>query len=394
LLGLHPGPDIAAAAVASLAGAPAGQVKPLLDELAQSHLIVELSPGRYRSHDLLLAYADELVHTVDAEPDRRAATQRMLDHYLQAAYTGSLLLYPHRYPIAPPATVPGVTPVDLSDHEGALTWFGREHPVLLAAIGVAIDAGHDAYAWRLAWSIYVYLDRQGLWEQHAAAQHLGLQAAQRLGDPVGQAHSHHLLGGAYTYLHRYDEAHAHYERAIDLFDATGDQVGRAHSHLNRALTFEHEERLDSALNHAQQSLDLFRAADHRSGQAKALNSVGWYQALLGRPAEALANCRQALDLLDELDDRYGRALTWDSLGYVQHLLGDHRGARLSYQCSVDLWQELGDRHNEAAVLQRLADSRHAAGDQHEAEHAWRRALAILDDLAHPDADKVRHALLR
>lgn len=394
LLGLHPGPDIAVPAVASLAGAPASQVKPLLDELAQSHLIVEPAPGRYTLHDLLLAYATELVHTIDGEPDRRAAVQRMLDHYLQAAYTGSVLLYPHRYPIAPPATGPGVTLVDLSDHAGALAWFARECPVLLAAIHVAVDTGHDAHAWQLAWSTWTYLDRRGSWEQHATAQHLALPAAQRLGDPVGQAHSHHLLGGAYTFLHRYDQAHAHYEQAIDLFDATGDQVGRAHSHLNRALTFEHEERHDDALHQAQQSLDLFRAADHRSGQAKALNSLGWYQARLGRPAAALANCRQALDLLDELGDRYGQALTWDSLGYIYHLLGDHLEARLSYQRSVDLWQKLGDRHNQAAVLQRLAESRHAAGDQREAELAWRHALAILDDLAHSDADEVRDKLAR
>ncbi|HEX6873316.1 MAG TPA: tetratricopeptide repeat protein, partial [Micromonosporaceae bacterium] len=392
LLGLHPGSDLAVPAAASLAGTPASEVRSLLDEMAQSHLIVERSPGRYTLHDLLLAYAGELVHAVDAEPDRRAAVHRMLDHYLQAAYAGCLLLYPHRNSIEAPAVVPGVTPVDLSDHEQALAWFVREHPTLLAAIRLAADAGFDAHTWRLAWSLHTYLDRRGEPEQEAFAQMLGLQAARRLGDPVGQAQCHHLLASAHTFAHRYGEAHEHYQRAIGLFGEAGDNIGRAHSYLNRALTFEHEERYDEALDQAQQSLDLFRAEDHRSGQAKALNAVGWYQAVLGRLAPAQANCRQALDLLEELDDRYGQALTWDSLGYVHHLLGDFAQARSSYQRSIDLWRQLSDHHSEAAVWRRLGESRLAAGDLHGAESAWRRALAMLEDIAPADAEDLRHRL--
>jgi hypothetical protein len=68
LLGLHPGPDFAAPAAASLVGADVAAVGPLLRELADAHLISEHKPGRYESHDLLRAYAAELVCT----PRRRA----------------------------------------------------------------------------------------------------------------------------------------------------------------------------------------------------------------------------------------------------------------------------------------------------------------------------------
>ncbi|GAA4716103.1 AfsR/SARP family transcriptional regulator [Phytohabitans rumicis] len=392
LLGLHPGPDVAVPAVASLAGVPTGQIRPWLDELTEAHLIIERAPGRYAQHDLLRAYAAELVHASDGEPDRRATVNRMLDHYLHGAHTGSVLLYPHRYAIAEPALTPGVTRVELADHAQALAWFSQEYAVLLAAIQLAGGTGHDAHTWQLAWALYTYADRRGHWNQHVTVQHLGLHAAQRLDDPVAQAHSHHCLGSAYTFLERYDEAHRQYERAIGMFDRAGNQVGRAHSHLNRALVFEHDQQLEPALEHAQQSLDLFRAAGHRSGQAKALNAVGWYQAALGQLAPALVNCQQALDLLHEMGDRYGQGLTWDSVGYVQHLIGDYDAALLSYQHSVDLWQELGDRHTEATVLQRLGDSHLATGDADAATDAWRRALAILEDIAHADADQVRHKL--
>src|SRR5207248_6429651 len=53
LLGLHPGPDITAAAAASLAALPLPRVRVLLGELARANLIVEHVPGRYTFHDLL-----------------------------------------------------------------------------------------------------------------------------------------------------------------------------------------------------------------------------------------------------------------------------------------------------------------------------------------------------
>ncbi|SCL31869.1 NB-ARC domain-containing protein [Micromonospora rhizosphaerae] len=72
LLAVHPGPDIATTAAASLIGAPPGQVRPLLAELARAHLVTEHPAGRFAFHDLLRAYATELVEAVDADTDRSA----------------------------------------------------------------------------------------------------------------------------------------------------------------------------------------------------------------------------------------------------------------------------------------------------------------------------------
>src|SRR5205814_10009278 len=99
LLGLHPGPDIGTPAAASLTGLPIQQVRPLLAELTQANLLTEPTPGRYSLHDLLRAYATEQAQTVDPDDERRAATHRLLDHYLHTAYAADQLLYPGRDPI-------------------------------------------------------------------------------------------------------------------------------------------------------------------------------------------------------------------------------------------------------------------------------------------------------
>jgi NB-ARC domain/TIR domain len=99
LLGLHPGPDLAASAAASLAGVAASDVRRLLAELTRASLLVEHTPGRYTFHDLLRAYAADLVHTTDSDEQRHAATQRMLDHYRDTAYTAARLLNPTGDPL-------------------------------------------------------------------------------------------------------------------------------------------------------------------------------------------------------------------------------------------------------------------------------------------------------
>jgi hypothetical protein len=76
LLGRHPGPDIGAAAAASLAGIPLGEARQLLRGLSEAHLLSEHRPARFAYHDLLRAYAAELSEEQDSEQDRRAATHR------------------------------------------------------------------------------------------------------------------------------------------------------------------------------------------------------------------------------------------------------------------------------------------------------------------------------
>src|SRR5262249_35331328 len=92
LLGLHTGPDIGAAAAASLAGLPPDQVNPLLDELTAANLITEHVPGRYTFHDLLRAYAREQALSRDSDVRRHEAVHRLLDHYLHTATVADHLL--------------------------------------------------------------------------------------------------------------------------------------------------------------------------------------------------------------------------------------------------------------------------------------------------------------
>jgi hypothetical protein len=147
LLGLHPGPDIDLAAAASLAAIAHDLARAPLAELTRAHLLTEQSPGRYAFHDLLRAYAAEQAQAHDSRQDRDAAVHRLLDHYLHTARNAVSLIEPYFEPPAVMPAQPGVSPGEPGTADEALSWFQAEHAVLLAAVQLAADAGHDRYAW-------------------------------------------------------------------------------------------------------------------------------------------------------------------------------------------------------------------------------------------------------
>ncbi|MCO1579162.1 AfsR/SARP family transcriptional regulator [Crossiella sp. SN42] len=66
LLSFHPATSVDLRAAASLAGLPTARAQALFRELTAAHLLAEVAPGRFHTHDLLRAYALELVSAQDS----------------------------------------------------------------------------------------------------------------------------------------------------------------------------------------------------------------------------------------------------------------------------------------------------------------------------------------
>jgi DNA-binding SARP family transcriptional activator/tetratricopeptide (TPR) repeat protein len=395
LLGLHPGPDAGEAAIASLAAVPVERARALLAELARAHLVGEATPRRYGFHDLLREYAAEQPFpdaAAGAGSSRRAATARILDHYLRSAHAAARVLDSDRDSPDPSPAVDGVVPEEFADAQQAIAWVNAERAVLTRAVGAAGDAGFDVHAWQLASVLAGLFERCGHWHDWVVTQRAALAVVRRSGDAGREAAAHRVLGRAYVVVGDFGEGARHFRRALELFDRQGDDVGRARTHHNLAGLFERQGRFADALSHAEQALELCRAAGHRVGQASALGAVGWFRARLGDHRRSLAYSRRALELFQELQMRHGEAATWDSIGYAYHHLGEHTDAAICYSRAVDLYRVAGDRYEEAASLRKLGDLHRDAGDLGAARTAWRHALGIFADIEKPDADEVRAAL--
>ena len=197
LLGLHPGPDIAAPAAASLAGLPSGAARPLLAELTRAHLLTEHVPGRYAFHDLLRAYAAELAARPTPTTERRrrpAPAARPLPAHR-----------PRRRPAAAPAPradhpdrrrSPASPPERLADREQALAWFTAEHRRAArrrrrTPPRPASTPTPGSWPGRCA----TFLDRRGHWHDQAVTPQTRARGRRRAaGRPGGQAHAHRGLG--------------------------------------------------------------------------------------------------------------------------------------------------------------------------------------------------------
>jgi DNA-binding SARP family transcriptional activator/tetratricopeptide (TPR) repeat protein len=392
LLGLHAGPDVSATAAASMAGVALPEARRGLGELTRAHLLTEHAPGRFSSHDLLRAYAAELAHSADSEAERRAATGRMLGHYLHTAYAASVFLAPVRRPITLAALPPGVTPEHVADTGQALAWFEAEDRVLMGVMARAADAGFDAHAWQLTWALWRFLDQKGRWHDWTAAEQIALAATQRLGDRGAEAAAHQRSGYVSARLGNYEDAHAHMQRALSIHAERGDRAGQGYVHNAFAGVLYHQGRDSDALDQARLALEAYTGTGDEAGRALALNAVGWMYTRLGDHQQALRYCGQAAGVLHDVGNREGEAGTLDSLGYAHQQLGHHAESVTWYRRAVDLYDEIGHRWGYAETLGHLGDAHQAAGDLAPARAAWDEALALLDELSHPDAEQIRAKL--
>ncbi|WP_439658542.1 tetratricopeptide repeat protein [Lentzea sp. HUAS TT2] len=327
LLGAHPGHDFDVPCAAALADRRPDVAGRLLDVLVRAHLVDRGPAGRHGMHDLLRAYAVDLAQD---EPERPAAFDRLLDHYLTSTAAAMEIVYPTGQAAAP-----------VADPARMRAWLDAERPNLTDLCAFA--AGHDRprQAMRLAEMLYRYLEA-GYHSEALVVHTNGLRAARLVGDREGEARALTNLGAVHRLLGRYGPAAA---------------------------------RL-------RQSLRLHRNGSDRAGEARALSHLGIIEDRLGDVGASIGYLRQALTRYRELGDRHGTASVLTNLGTVQGQTGDHAGASEALNAGRDLFRELGDRAGEAAALTNLAEAYTHLGRQATAVAHLHDALAHFRDLGH------------
>ena len=265
-LALNPGHDLSTEIAACLVSCPAGQAERQLLSLVRAHLL-ESGPawGRWRFHDLVRVYAEELA---SADPSSPEARDRMLEHYrararLADTYALDLL---------------HVTPHGFSDRREAMAWLEAERPNLLAAVDRAAEAGRHDIACDIAAAMDIYLGTYGYFKDLAAMYGTAVQAARSANDRV-------RLGPALV-----DAAFAH-----NVNDDPGRAVAAAH-----------------------EAMELFRESGSTTGEAQASRALADTLRGAGHPQDALRAYEQTVRLLREAVDSHDDG---DGFGHPPHLLG-------------------------------------------------------------------------
>ena len=383
LLGLHPGPDISAAAAASLAGVPVAQARVALRDLTRASLLMEVVPGRFAFHDLLRAYAAEQATSPEGVA---STTRRMLDHYLHTAHRAHRVLYPGRELIDLDACASGVTPETFGGKASALAWLEDEYQVLLKVTDLAARTGFDAHAWRLPVVLWTFHNVCGHWHDGTRLHRLALDAARRRGDLSGQAHTLRGLGSFAMSLGAFEEAHECLAAAQATFRELGDDLGLARTDVILSQALEFQGRFAEALVVMDDALRLSESAPGNphmmlpplpTVRASALNGSAWNSVQLGDLSEARAFCLKAIELCQAIGYSPGEAGTWDTLGVVLQRLGSHPEAVRCFLRAVTLDREMGNRYDLAMALAHLGETYAVHG------RPARRARSLGRVAAHP-----------
>ncbi|MFF5229290.1 tetratricopeptide repeat protein [Dactylosporangium sp. NPDC000521] len=365
LLGLHPGPDLGAAAAARLAGLDPPRVAPLLAELTGAHLLSEPAAGRFATHDLLQAYAAERVLAEDSEPARTAALDRLVEHYAHtaAAAVGAAL---------PGEPAPHGT---FDDPAAAREWLDRERANVVA---LAVH-GRPADTVALAAAIHRYLDL-GYYGEALVLHTRAHEVARRLGDRAAEAGALNRLGITYRRSGRFGDAAELHRRALELCRAAGDIPGEAHCLELLGTAVWRLGDYERAREYVHTALDRYRAAGDRLGEATQLNNISVGNRQFGDLRAAADGHRRALVILRDLGHRLGESYALDNLGLVHQQAGDHEQAADCHEQALAICTDIGFQAGQAAARNSLGRALVALGRPGTAIAHHHQALALFREI--------------
>ena len=380
LLGLHPGATTDGYAAAALAATSVKEAAGLLDGLHGEGLLTETGHRRYGMHDLLRRYARD--HAADSiAQDAQQALERLLDYYQHTAARAEARLARQARPGPPPAAPAGLSAApDLDDDGQALAWARAERASLLACLDHAVTAGQHARVIALTAGLAGLLRRDGPWADAITRHAAAVQAAQRLGDRLGQASALNDLGTVRRLTGDYPAAAQVLEQALGIYRDLGDRLGQASALSDlggvRLLTGDYP----AAAQDLEQALGIYRDLGNQLGQASAINWLGVVRRATGDFPAAAQDLEQALGIYRDLGNRLGQASALNDLGIVRRLTGDYPAAAQDLEQALGIYRDLGDRRGQANALSDLGVTRRLTGDFPAAAQDLEQALGIYRDL--------------
>jgi DNA-binding SARP family transcriptional activator/tetratricopeptide (TPR) repeat protein/DNA-binding XRE family transcriptional regulator len=409
LLGESPAPDFDSYAAAATAGIPRADAEQLLDDLLDTHLLLEPTPGRFRYHDLIRQHARAAALRHDPDHDRTTAQTQLADYYLHTANQAADLLEPTRRrwdPGHPATDLPRFT-----GQQDALTWLTTEHDNLVAIVAATSARGLWNHCWQLTQCLWRYFFLHGHLQDWISTHQLALVAAlqaedtraqaetrknlglaywrradftqalnqhhealaldERDADVWGQAKTHNHLGFIHTRMGHPAEAIHHQQLAVKCYREAGDDTGRAWAQIGLGDAYFHAGQTETSRVWFTRALSLTRQVGYRPGEVLALVGLGFARRENGRPL-----LEQALELAHAIGDRWSECLALTGIGICAHLSGATNPALDRLGQATALARETGDRWALRLALTALGRVLSTSGRHDEAITVHTEALTL------------------
>ncbi|WP_433247173.1 ATP-binding protein [Actinomadura nitritigenes] len=368
-LGVQAAPDVQAWAAGALLGVSDLEGEDLLEALVDAQL-AECSGTdatgrmRYRLHDLVRLYALERAEREDAEDERDAAVERLLDGYRERAERVAASRWPQDWHRGF-----GQVP-DLGF--SAVDWLTSERPAVLALLGQGAEREMWTLVWRLgraACSLFHSL--RVFWPEWKAAADLTCTAAGHLDDrSLGIA----LLERSSVRGNQgqIDLAQEDAAEALRIFTGNREMWWRARALRSTGMCLRDAGNLDEGQRYLTEAIDAFEAEGDAWWQARTRRNLAELRLAQRRYEEARELLESALAVFQRSGNRYSEAQTLRALGEV--LASEARALRGSGDdAAAEVKYSLA-----APALERAAEAFRLRGEQWEEARCLRAAGEVGD----------------
>ena len=188
------------------------------------------------------------------------------------------------------------------------------------------------------------------------------------------------LGRVYARLNRHDEALRLLNESLTLAGAAGDRAVAARALACLGNVARARGMPADAIARYNDSLAASRVIGDRRTEAEALRGLAHVTASQGQYAEAVARFEEGLAVSREIDDQWGVAHALVDLGRLDSLQGDHARAADHMQEGLSIFRAIGDRRGMASALLNLGTTALYRGEPDEAVEHWQASLAISREI--------------
>ncbi|MFE7528235.1 BTAD domain-containing putative transcriptional regulator [Kitasatospora sp. NPDC057542] len=380
LLAVPEVPDLSPGAVAAVLCLPGQEAEELAESLVDCSMLETAPPDRYRYHDLLRAFAQQLTPATAGGPQAQAGPAAEADR--PAAVLTRLAARHHAETVA--ALGPSAARAALPGADAGSRTVAPHGRVDYHGIGALVGqyAGLPEPP-RLDLVAELLLGCSLLCETGQATRPLGhaakvlLRAAVHKGDRTAEVRARLVLGRLLTEVGSEPAALAELLKARELctaHDLPGPLLALAHASL--AALFVQVGRPGDAVGGFTAAISVWeRLGDQRSVAAELLNLAGAFTEL-GRFEAAVRVVDQSLLICHRLADHELQALALDSMGTIAHDRGEFEQALRHHRNALTLLRP-DDRRRTGRTLLRLSESLRAVGRSEEAVAAADRAVEVL-----------------
>lgn len=216
-----------------------------------------------------------------------------------------------------------------------------------------------------------------------------LRIVREIGDRRGESNALGNLGIAYANLGEPKRAIEFYEKALVIAQEIGDRRAESSALGNLGLAYASLSETRRAIEFYEKAMRLVREIGDRRSEATALGNLGNAYADLGETKRAAEAFEKYLTLARQIADRRAEGNALGNLALTYTNRGETERAIELHQQRLIIARELGDRRGEGVTLLYSSLALDSLGKRTEAIANAEAALAILEQVEHPNSAQVR-----